>query len=105
MASKTLTAELTAELISRGEFFNGGDAAGIAVDWLDRGFSLSDASEWMDVGFWDAAAAGICRDAGYSPSQCKIIADRQTDAGKVYASGDLIYAICNSDASIEDFSR
>jgi hypothetical protein len=92
------------ELIIRGEFFSGSNPDGIAEDWSER-FSVSVAAGWMDAGFWDAEAAEACRDAGYTPRKMQAIAEDQAERGIEYSSGDLIYALCNCDASIDDIAR
>jgi len=92
------------ELIIRGEFFSGNNPDSIAEDWSER-FSVSAAAGWMDVGFWDADAAESCKDAGYSPSKMKAISEDQAERGIEYSSGDLIYALCNGDASVDDITK
>jgi len=92
------------ELIIRGEFFSGSNPDSIAEDWAER-FSVSAAAAWMNAGFWDADAAESCRNAGYSPSKMKAIAEDQADRGIEYSSGDLIYALCNGDASVDDITK
>jgi hypothetical protein len=92
------------ELIIRGECFSGSNPDSIAKDWAER-FSVPVAACWMDVGFWDASAAESCRDAGYSPRKMKAISKDQAERGIEYSSGDLIYALCNCDASVDDVAK
>jgi hypothetical protein len=92
------------ELIIRGECFSGSNPDSIAKDWAER-FSVSVAACWMDYGFWDADAAESCKDAGYSPRKMYDIAKDQADRGIEYSSGDLIYALCNGDASVDDIAK
>ena len=104
MTTVTKIAAMKSELISRGEFFSGSNPDSIAEDWAER-FSVSAAAGWMNAGFWDADAAECCKDAGYTPSKIKAIAEDQTDRGIEYSSGDLIYALCNGDASVDDIAK
>lgn len=103
MARATKIAAMKSELISRGQAFSGSNPDSIAEDWAGR-FSVIAAASWMDAGFWDADAAECCRDAGYSPDKIKAIAEDQADRGIGYSSGDLIYALCNCDASMDDLT-
>jgi hypothetical protein len=100
----TKIAAMKSELISRGEFFYGSNPDSIAEDWAER-FSVSVAAGWMDAGFWDACAAESCRDAGYTPREMMAIASDQAGRGIEYSSGDLIYALCNCDASVDDIAN
>jgi hypothetical protein len=104
MTTATKIAAMKSELISRGEFFSGSNPDSIAEDWAER-FSVSAAAGWMNVGFWDADAAESCKDAGYTASKMKAIAEDQADRGIEYSSGDLIYALCNGDASVSDIGK
>jgi hypothetical protein len=92
------------ELIIRGECFSGSNPDSIAADWAER-FTVSVAAGWMDAGFWDADAAESCKKAGYSPRKMQAIAEDQADRGIEYSSGDLIYALCNGDASVDDIEK
>jgi hypothetical protein len=89
---------IRSDLIQRNEFFHGGHANQTAGEWAEA-FCPSDAASWMDVGFWDAATAETLSHLGYTPAQIKAISDDQTERNIKYNSGDLIYALCNSDAS------
>ena len=104
MTTAAKIAAMKAELIIRGEFFSGSNPDSIAEDWVER-FSVSVAAGWMNAGFWDASAAEACRDAGYTASKMKAIAEDQADRGIEYSSGDLIYALCNCDASVDDIAK
>jgi len=101
MTTKKNTAAIKSDLVRRGVFFHGGRIDQVAANWADV-FSVSDAAAWMDVGFWDASAAESMRDAGYTPEKVLELSDAQRDAGIQYSSGDLIYALCNGDASSSD---
>jgi hypothetical protein len=92
------------ELIIRGECYSGSNPDSIAEEWSER-FSVPAAAGWMNAGFWDADAAKSCRDAGYSPSKMKAISKDQAERGIEYSGGDLIYAICNGDASVDDIAK
>ena len=98
-----MTTAMKNELIIRGESFSGSDPDSVAEDWAER-FSVSAAAAWMDAGFWDASAAEACKNAGYTPSKMRDIAENQADRGIEYSSGDLIYALCNCDASVDDIA-
>ena len=100
-ATKKNTAAIKSDLVSRGVVFCGNDPDGIAAEWSEN-FTASDAAAWMDVGFWDGSKADTMRTLGYTPESIKAISDAQTDSGIKYSSGDLIYALCNSDASPDD---
>lgn len=100
-ATKKNVSAIKSDLIRRGDFFHGGRLDQVAADWADV-FSASDAAAWMDVGFWDASAAESMRDAAYTPEKALELSDAQRDAGISYSSGDLIYALCNGDASSDD---
>ena len=103
-ATKKNVKLIATDLVGRGSFFCANDPEGIAAEWADR-FTPSDAAAWLDVGFWDASVADTIRDLGYTPEQIKTISDDQTDRGIEYSSGDLIYALCNRDASSDDISK
>ena len=92
------------ELIIRGECFSGSNPDSIAEDWAER-FSVKAAACWMDYGFWDADAAESCKGAGYSPRKMFDIAKDQAERGIEYSSGDLVYALCNGDASVDDIAK
>ena len=100
----TKIAAMKHELIIRGECYSGSNPDSIAEDWAER-FSVPVAAGWMDAGFWDADAAESCKKAGYSPSKMKAIAEDQVERGIEYSSGDLIYALCNGDVSVDDIAK
>ena len=91
---------IRSDLIGRGEFFHGGHPNKTAREWAEL-FTPSDAAAWMDAGFWDAGVAETMSHLGYTPSQIKTISNDQTERNIKYISGDLIYALCNNDASSE----
>jgi hypothetical protein len=90
-------------VMARGPMFSGNDASGIAAEWLEEMPDSYD--DWMEVGFWEPSTARRCSDAGYSSADMLRIEQEQVEAGIEYASGGLIYALCNNDASAEDIKR
>ena len=100
-------------LTSLGDRYHGGRVDEVLADWLSE-FCYDVASPadeecteigaWLDAGYWDAGTASTVAGA-YTPSQAVAIAKQQEEAGIAYPSGGLINAHCNSDASLDDYSR
>lgn len=96
-----LLADMAQELRIRGDMYSGGSEVRvreIAADWVGCGFTPSEASAWMDVGFWDHDAADALRAANVNPR----LAERRAKALQAgdYAERDVIYDICNGDLPV-----
>lgn len=90
------------ELLERyGDRFAGNSSKDIAGDWMENGFDAGSASDWMDIGVWDAATAAEFRDAELTPAEIETAAESMSegDDAEKYTDGCPIYAACNNDIS------
>jgi len=93
-------------LTRQGDRFAGNNVADEAQDWSDHDFGVDDASDWCDIGVWDAATAAEFRDAELTPDQVDAAAERLVegleDPTDEYTDGDPLYSACNGDTPIEE---
>lgn len=98
--------DMAAMLDGHGEKFTGNNVDDEAQGWLDNDFTPRAADMWCDIGCWDAAIAAQLRDAGLSPDQVRVaaerlIADAGDDAAEEYTDGCPIYSACNGDTNAD----
>jgi len=67
-------------LESRGPKFAGNHVFDVAQDWLDYGFSPTEADSWCEVGVWNPATAAEFQEAGLSPDGVRAAAERLVEA-------------------------
>lgn len=89
------------ELISYGSMFYGNsleDAAAIAEDWYDCGFTFDQVDRWCAAGCWTPSVAAEFRDAYMTPriavKACELYDERH--------GTDSMYAACNNDLNTAD---
>lgn len=76
-------------LVSQGEFYHGDRVDEVAVEWLDAGYTASQARPWMIAGVWTPSVADTLETGGQSASDLKRLGD-----------DDLVYAWCNNDTPV-----
>lgn len=103
-----LILSLAAELDSRGDRFAGNSVWDIAADWAEHFDDATEAAEWMEIGFWDAATAAAVRDLGLTAEQAadkaEALEDACEDASAEYTDGSVIYSVCNNDTPVSVFA-
>lgn len=84
-------------ICSAGETFTGGNAAEIAEAWAES-FTADEVDRWIESECWCEVTAGRLRAAGFRPG----VDTLSYRPGKARDDMDPMYALCNSDVSIND---
>lgn len=94
--------EIETILAAAGPTFDGGTETSrreIATEW-DEDFTPAQVGRWVEAGCWDASTALSLADAGFRPTKDEL----RYKAGHERDDMDPMYALCNSDTSIEKLS-
>jgi hypothetical protein len=85
---------------SFGEFAYGSDLEGAVQEWLDAGFSPSEADAWLEAGCFNASDAASLRDAGVTPDQAQAITNESV--GRGHYPHTIGYKVANGDMTVSE---